>query len=599
MAKGESKKQKKSGLKSQAPAKKEAAPVFSYPAVRLRQTPNGPWLIMFGAPATEIDQWAGVPQKKKGVDEAETLGFQRDENPQRIEQLKEFYRSPENVIQNPLLLATRGLESGDVKFARTGVQGQPGAEYGTVEIRASQLDTRALADLIVEVKSDLEKRVPALKDREVDMDLVDSIKRATRILPADTTDSEAELDQEVSDDEESNDEDVTDAAGAVFSDESHVVDFWDELAARAYILDEMKKEFKGDEFAGMTKEAMIAFLKPVLVVDGQHRLRGATAAAREEANKPEHRPEIEAAINSNKDFVLAQRSLESKLSRRLPVTLLQTDDPAEHVFQFVVVNQKATPLKRSLLGTIVSTTLSNDEAARVSSRLERAGIRMEESRAIASLIRDTNSPFYKMVERGLPNEGDDLLQWNVFGSLVKIFQRLEGGRLFGKKNDYAKIWREKCLEDCQIVARWQSKKFRSAFDFWQDSNGPWRSVFITFWNSLRTKLAVTDAAEAPNYWGHPRTSNLFNKISLMILSADFFKYMSVTRKTIAQLKDVPDIIDEWLEDVSPSYFARDWKLSGVKKDAPGIRKQWALLWESYRESPDKLPPVSHYRKAAE
>jgi hypothetical protein len=589
----------KTRAKPSAIGQKDDGSVFTYPAVRLRQTPNGPWLIMFGAPATEIDAWSGVPQKKAEKDEEETLGFQRDENKQRIEQLVEFYRSPENIIQNPLLLATRGLKSGAVRFVQTGYS-TPDAEYGTVHITIDQWEARLLVDLIREVKDDLEKRVPSLKARDVDMSLVDSIKRRTRILPTDAVvHAEADEADEDADQEEQGEEDVTDAAGAVFSDESHVVDFWDELSARIYILEEMRKTYKADEFSGVTKDAMIAFLKPVLVVDGQHRLRGATKAAREEANKPEYRKKVEAAINAGQSHFPVQRRIESEVSRRLPVCLLQADDPAEHVFQFVVVNQKATPLKRSLLGTIVSTTLSNQEAERVSVRLERAGIRMEESRAIASLIRDPKSPFYKLVERGLPSDAEDLLQWTVFGSLVKIFQRLEGARLFGKKNDYARIWRDKCLDDCAVVAKWESHKSKCAFDYWRELRGPWRAVFISFWNAVREHLAVQNSEEAFNYWGRPRTSNLFNKISLTILAADFFQYMSITRTTIAQIDDIPKVVNQWLEGVSASYFARDWNLSGVKKDAPGIRKQWALIWQNYRESPDKLPSVSQYRKAAE
>jgi hypothetical protein len=39
----------------------------SYRAVRIRQTSAGGWLILFAAPATEIDIWAGIPQKKKSA----------------------------------------------------------------------------------------------------------------------------------------------------------------------------------------------------------------------------------------------------------------------------------------------------------------------------------------------------------------------------------------------------------------------------------------------------------------------------------------------------------------------------------------------------
>ena len=77
-------------------------PSFEYDAIRTRQTPESEWLIMLSAPATEIDAWAGIPQKQRQGAE-ETLGFQRDENPARITALKEFYADAHNIIQNPLL----------------------------------------------------------------------------------------------------------------------------------------------------------------------------------------------------------------------------------------------------------------------------------------------------------------------------------------------------------------------------------------------------------------------------------------------------------------------------------------------------------------
>ena len=75
----------------------------------------GKWLVFFAAPSSEIDIWAGVPRKTKiGADE--TNGFQRELNVDRLASLKEFYRNPANIIQNPLLLATRNIPTGSVSF---------------------------------------------------------------------------------------------------------------------------------------------------------------------------------------------------------------------------------------------------------------------------------------------------------------------------------------------------------------------------------------------------------------------------------------------------------------------------------------------------
>jgi hypothetical protein len=100
--------------------------------------------------------------------------------------------------------------------------------------------------------------------------------------------------------------------------------------------------------------------------------------------------------------------------------------------------------------------------------------------------------------------------------------------------------------------------------------------------------------DAANYWGRPRTSNLFNKPSLTTLATDFFAYLVETRKTVDDPSEVPALVDDWLIEVDRNYFARDWKLAGVKKDAAGTRKQWSKVWYGYRRDPKMLPRVGVY-----
>ncbi len=179
-----------------------------------------------------------------------------------------------------------------------------------------------------------------------------------------------------------------------------------------------------------------------------------------------------------------------------------------------MVNQKATPIGRALLGTIVATTLSNDELARVADRLKDAGIQLEESQAITFLSRYPDSPFCGLIERGLAGDAKDLLQWNVFASLVSIFRDLRGGKLFGQRNDYAHIWGQRQLGDSALVKDYAAKGSESPLDYWRTLDGPWRDVFMAFWMEVRDKFGNTEDADKHNYWGKPRESNLFNKVSL-------------------------------------------------------------------------------------
>lgn len=582
-------------------------PTFNYKAVRIRQTEGAKNLLLFGAPAADVNLWAGAPQKKELAAGEETTGFQRDLNEQRLRGLKDFYSNPSNIIQNPLLCATRDASIQSIRFDPS--PGQPTDAsvpiVGTVTIEAEDLEQLSLLELLQRVKADLERRLPALKTQKVAQLKLLKLKQGAQLGGNATGDALPETEDAMSEDstvegEQFNSESTEqeDAAAIVFSDESHIFDFWEDVAARVSILEEGGPSLRSaPDFAGYSKDAMIAFLRPVVIVDGQHRLMAATTVARAQTSQSPFKDYIEQEILKGRDATEVQRDAERNASRILPVSLLLTDDPAEHVFQFVVVNQKATPIDRALLGTIVSTSLSNEELSRVSHRLTSAGIPLGESRSVAYLTRNPNSPFFNLVERGLASDKEHLMPWTVLGSLIRIFQMLKGGRLFHEKVDYAALWKRRHLNDSGLVAQYQDRGFESAYAFWSAPDGPWRDVFVTFFRCIRDRLATVKDEDAWHYWGAGRESNIFNKISLTILSADFFQSLCDSKRKLDSLEDVVASVDDWLRDISGDYFNRDWKLEGIKKDSPGIRKRWSKLWLEYRKDPERLPPAKMYRQS--
>lgn len=573
---------------------------LSYPALRCSQMKDGVQLVLFSAPATEIDEWAGVPQKKRASDDAETTGFQRDENEKRIDDLVAFMRDPHNVIQNPLLCATQADLCGSVRFVPSTSTDNQAAIPGFLEIEVPDFSSMSLLECMKHVKLLLETRVPDLRTHAVSIELINQLKQRIEVPASGSEKSTDEVDDQLDTAETSEspadraeEQEVTEV---VFSDESHILDFWHELAARIVILEELRDSEDRQELLGFGIDAMIAFLKPIVVMDGQHRLRGALMTAKRVANESaEFQEVIEEAIANGDTPAVAQRRAERYASRALPVSLLLSGDPAEHVFQFVVVNQKATPIGKALLGTIVSTTLSNDELNRVSTRLTKAGIQLEQSRAVAYLSRNPDSPFKDQVETGLAGESGDRLAWSVLASLVRIFQHLEGGKLFGQKIDFADKWRRDCVENSSIVSGHESHGYETPFAYWSSPDGPWRQVFIEFYKNIRVEFGKEDP-ESFAYWGLPKSSNLFNKISLWILGADFFQFLVDRRYGIDSPNDVRNLMLEWLDGVSRDYFNRDWKMAKTKKDAPAIREQWAKLWADYRKDPQRMPKSTEYRK---
>ncbi len=575
---------------------------YQYKAIRTRQTPSGDWLVLFAASAIEIDMWVGIPQKKQ-IGTRETTGFQREEDPKRLREISSFYQNDKNIIQNPLLCALRSVGQGKVVFQPNDVETDNYIQYGYLTIDADPLEELSLLELLKKVKEDLENRASSLKDLPIPSDLIRFLKERAEFTFNESEQFDDMLDND-NDDEDSN-SDSNEDIGKAFSEESHIQEFWEEVSAYILVLEEIKSslveskflEYYANKFLDYSKEAMIAFLRPVVVVDGQHRLRAAINSAKNLVQSDVYRPKIEEEIlNADEDVdpSVIEYRVAREVARKLPISLLMNHDPAEQVFQFVVVNQKATPIKTALLGTIVSTSLSKEELERVEERLENAGIKLEVSRAVTFLIRYPKSPFYKLVERGLTSDSKELLKWNALGSLVGIFRELKDGKLFHETVDYAAAWKENYLFDSKIVEQWEIEGYKNAFEYWRKLDGPWRSVFIEFWTLVRDKLADVDNDQAWHFWRKPRQSNIFNQTHLKILAADFFKHLHGRGKGIDSIEDISMLVDDWLRGVNLDYFNRDWKLKGGKKDIPGLRKQWSKLWSEYRVNPKKLPPDKDY-----
>lgn len=584
----------------------------TYSAVGIRQTATSDWLVMFGAPATEIYGWSGIPRKQQ-FEGHETTGFQRENNRPRINQIRAFFSNERNVLQNPLLCASRRTPGGSVEFIPEGDVPANGVTVvsGRVVVRAESLEDFSLHHILTMLKESLESRVESLQTRDVPDELIRIIKEAVDLPPE--ADAEAENGEYANDDGDAEDgeadegrvaegtPEVAEQGGpqSALLEETHIVDFWDEIAARIKVLEEMPGADTIPELAGFSKDAMISYLRPVVLVDGQHRLLGALAHARHLANDEAHAPEIEQEIDNGRDPDEVQREMEASLARMLPVSLLITTDPAEHVFQFVIVNQKAVPMGRALLGTIVSTTLSAEEIARVQDRLSDADIPIEQSRIITSLVRDPASPFYQRVERGIETrDRSDLLGWNILNSLIQIFRELKGGRPYHEGNDYAADWRSRYLQISTIVDGWEQSEKETVLEYWKAPSGPWREVFLRFWTKIRDEFGDVEDEAAHNFWGRPRSSNLFNKVSLTILASDFFRFLCERRQPIESADQVDTLVDEWLQGINRNYFNRDWSLPGIKRDSVGIRAKWSRLWSEYRASPRRLPMPSEYRLPA-
>lgn len=579
---------------------------YSYKAVCDLDSFTNKRRAMFFASAVDISLWSGIPQKMilDGGDGAETIGFQRVESLSRVNDIRKFYTQRENSSPNPILCAVRSPADGAVLFEALENDGINNSKNGIINISLARLEKKDFTELFGMLRQALDARIIEEADKSAPSEAeINTLKRSLYKGDEDTEDFD--LLNSAQDEQESS----SFEADEVPSIESHIVNFRKAIAIREILCQQGAADGLG-EFAGFTKDRLISFLLPIVLVDGQHRLRGALAAAHE-ALETEEMQEKQAAIFNGLNLKYTGMQLDAELEAEklkllrsvspvLPISLLLDADPAEQVFQFVVVNQKSVPVGKALLGTIVSTTLTENELDIVRTRLTSAGIPLENSRAMTKLVVDPCSPFYEKVDRGLKKElSANLLQWTVFSGLVQIVRTLQGARFYHEDRglDYALCWKETYLPESGIASKYQEAGFSSPAQYWASNDGPWEEFFLSFFSEVKKRLANSDSEEADNYWGKPKDSNIFNKVYLNILLTDFFEYLYTKEVKIASKDEMPEIVESWLSGASSDYFSRNWSLKNVKKDSTATKKTWSALWHNYRRTPEflkKLPTTKSF-----
>lgn len=573
-------------------------PSFSYPAIRFKQSPSGEDIILLSAPFFEILEWGGIPRKEEKAG-TQTIGFQRADNKKRVEEIKKFLDNDSNVIANPILCAERDQDA--FIFTPTDMSEDPnaGSSLGILEITVPDWSNYTLKQLLEKVKVLLETRLPELTNNTNSQD---TNTEAIAMILAEHSEEIDEAPNDVVGTEEiegtdnaSSEDDIDEASNASgevdFSSQSHIEQFYHDVITRIAALEKMSPE--PQSIQGFTREFAIDYLKAAMIVDGQHRLLG--AAKELEVKIDAASSEIMQLIQAGVSQEDARDQLRRKFARRFGISLITNDSWSEHVFQFVVVNQKATPIPAPLLTSIVATTLTNDEMDQIRDRMIAAGIKVSDYSAISFIAYSDDSPFKGLIKRGF-DEGStqDKLDMSVADTLVKKFRYLKGGKPFHQNIDYAERWGKSRLDTCAFLDNYQQEGFDTKYAYWSSENGPWREFFTAFWTTV--KDLMSDDNDENAQWKNPRRSNLFNGVQLQILADDFFEFLFNRSPKIETPQNVKDVVkDVWLEFTNrkeKQYFARDWQLGGSKKTDGAVMKKLSQFWYSFRTNPDaRLPSI--------
>jgi hypothetical protein len=438
-----------------------------YDAIRFHQyisNKKSDELILFAARARDISNWAGIPRKGWQI----RMLFQRPITKARETQLKKFWtqaatpKDGDEYILGPtaIIVASQGE-------AKINEKGQIDLSYSCpVDILAEP--SVVISDLALRLFPDVKKR---LSDKQVFM-----------------------LENR-------------EATGNAFSpfpeiDNDYVFEF--ALQMQQMICDAkqfIQENSISDESVREIITSMEAVLRPAIVVDGQHRLHGAS--------------------NVGSEILL-------------PVVAIPHCPWPEQIYQFVVINEKAQRVDASLLSDIFGSSLTNSEQEYLRNKLDKSDVEIESRIASVMANRESTSPFKNMImvkmDGKMPEGLDPFISERTIRALIE-----------GTSQKYSWGWR--AHDDFYDKYVHPTFSTRQSWDSWV--NGKWIEYWFAFWDEVRIfynlssdpkKGAKTKLPEP--LWSHNKQTNLTKAITLRQLQTLFMQYCIERMEEIEKSRDV-------------------------------------------------------------
>lgn len=561
---------------------------MDFPALRFEQVQkqgSASTIYLFAAPSSKIMKFAGIPRKEvKDPAAGETIGYQR---PQSDRKLKQYLKNDLNIIPTSILLATRDSSMVTFKAKPSSKSTNENTTVGILSISEPN-ENEGLNSLLERLLEVLEARYTPLKEIEPNPELV---LKAKRVLPSELSDVDNDLSEDDSDDsQEENDsnnqpETANQVAEAVYAQNANIQRFYEAAKSALQAIAENNLLAQARNVLGFSPEMLSDFLKPTIVVDGQHRLLGCNDVLSDKWLEYEQTPDFAKRFDIDKDSNAIISAFKEDNDRWLSVCLMANDDWSEHVFQFVVVNQKAKSINKDLLASIVSTSLTEDELNAVKPRLGDASIQIEDVQLVG-ILRTDSGPFQNVIKAGFDTKDETKEKGKLdHSSAIKIFRLFRDLKGAKDPTDTARLdaaykWRDTFLESYEGVQDYETKGFSSALNFWSDRNGPWREVFTYFYQAVKDNLVVTASSNAS--WGDTGASNLFNQVTLLALGIQFFCYLDNRQKFPQTFSNFKKEIDFFVGTLlNKEFFMHEWDIQGRRVDQPNVKRlhtNLKVLW---------------------
>lgn len=316
---------------------------LKYEGIAYRQAidPSSPWLITFVACAEELSRWAGVPHRS----DENVTGFQRLEDPIRVQKAKEFFDIAQNQSPTAIVLGFHATPGGTEPGLSVTIEPGENSIRRCVVTVHRDVSVMSLEQLATVVKAQVQSRLDA------DSPESDEPSGETEALETDL---------------ENSDENVP-GGGDPLSDatphqEEPVAD--EEIELGRSLLQHLRTHLGDMTWCKDNADALRDIAKPATVIDGQHRLRGAEAC-----------------------------------ERAIPFTVCALVDCSwpEQVFQFTVVNYTARGIPDQFITANAALSLTREELATLRTRLVQAKVKVIEYELMRVIHFDEQSPFFNLV----------------------------------------------------------------------------------------------------------------------------------------------------------------------------------------------------------
>ena len=417
-------------------------------------------LYMFAAPAREIAKWAGIPRKGWRI----RMLFQRWITESRKTELIEFWnRASEPIGEQRYIVGPTAIV--------IAIQDAPVIEDGRISLAYTPK---------INLTADPAENLANLA-KEIFPSVFDRLEREQKDMISEFCESP-----------------LTDDLPDVSHD--YVYEFAFQLAQmKADSRWFAEKNGMSAEETSEVVEALEALSRPAIVVDGQHRLWGAS-----KARKPIW----------------------------LPVVAYAKAKWTDQIYQFIVINEKAKPIEPSLLTDIFGSSLTRQEQQEIRKELTRGNVEVESRIAAVIAGRDSDSPFFNMVklkvETALPDDVKPYINDKIVRDLIS-----SGGGARGWRSD--EDYYEKYVQP--TIPK------ENDWNAWTD--GAWRRYWFAFWQTVRdyyNDLHFQEHGSDENYeplWSETQRSNLTKGVTLKTLQNLF---MERAVSSISELESTEEIL---------------------------------------------------------